>query len=174
MFTGRHTKVGKMLNFLKRFFEPKVVTDVAIASDHRGVCLRNRLVLWLRDTGRTVTDCGPRHEEGSVDYPEYARFVADRVQCGSSKKGVLICGTGIGMSIAANKVSGIRAARVVTVEEARLSRLHNNANVLCIGENTHDVQTLVHEWLTTGFEGGRHEQRVKMLEDMDEEWTLIP
>lgn len=168
-----------MLSFLKRFFEPKVVTDIAIASDHRGVSLRTRLIMWLRETGRTVTDCGPRHEDGSVDYPEYAHFVVDRVQCGISKKGILICGTGIGMSMAANKVSGIRAARVVTIDEARLSRLHNDSNVLCIGvlrigEDTHDLETLVHEWLTTGFEGGRHERRIKMLEHMDDRWPLIP
>ena len=163
-----------MLNFLKKFFEPKIVTDIAIASNHKGATLRNRLVLWLKATELTVTDCGPTYEKGSVDYPEYARFVTDRVVSGISKKGILICSTGIGMSISANKVSGIRAARVVTVDDARLSRLHNNSNVLCIGEDTHDPETLVHEWLTTGFEGGRHDRRIKMLEDMDECWPFIP
>ena len=163
-----------MLNFLKRFFDPKIVTDIAIASDHRGTTTKDHVVRWLRKSDYTVIDCGPRYKDGSVDYPEYARLVTDRVQSGTSKKGILICGTGIGMSMAANKASGIRAARVVTLEDARLSRLHNNANVLCIGEDIQPLTSLIHEWLTTGFEGGRHERRVKMLEDMDVRWPLVP
>lgn len=159
-----------MLGFLKRFLEPKVLKDVAIASDHRGIDLRTRIVAWLQETGRTVVDCGPLRESGSVDYPDYAERVTDQLMGGKVKRGILICGTGIGMSIAANKVFGVRAARVVTAADARFSRLHNKSNVLCIGENTHDVETVIHEWLTTGFEGGRHERRVNKIHSMEVEY----
>jgi ribose 5-phosphate isomerase B len=161
-------------SLFKRFFNPKIVSDVAIASDHRGVELRHRLVRWLEETGHTVKDFGPKAEIGSVDYPDYAKSVGEAVQCGTAKRGILICGTGIGMSIAANKVEGVRAARVVTVEEARLSRLHNDSNILCIGENTHELETLIHEWLTTGFEGGRHERRVEKITNMEFRFNYLP
>ena len=153
-----------MLDFFKRLFtfSPKDVKDVAIASDHRGVKLRRRIIHWLEETGRSVKDCGPWFED-SVDYPDYAEKVACELNLGHAKRGILICGTGIGMSIAANKISGIRAARVVSVEDARMSRLHNKSNVLCIGQSTHELETVIHEWLTTGFEGGRHERRVNKI-----------
>ena len=165
-----------MLNFFKEFFSaPNIeVSDVAIASDHRGVDLRQRIILYLRESGKTVIDCGPQHKDGPVDYPDNAQITAGKVASGYAKFGILICGTGIGMSIAANKLEGIRAARVVTVEEARLSRLHNNANVLCIGENTIELETLIHEWLTTGFEGGRHARRIEKISAIDDRFIFIP
>jgi ribose 5-phosphate isomerase B len=165
-----------MLNFFKGLFSStKIeVSDIAIASDHRGVDLRHRIIVYLRESGKTVIDCGPQHEDGSVDYPDYAQIAAGKVASGYANYGILICGTGIGMSIAANKLDGIRAARVVTVEEARLSRLHNNANILCIGENTVELETLIHEWLTTGFEGGRHEKRIKKIAAIEDRYFLVP
>jgi ribose 5-phosphate isomerase B len=123
--------------------------------------------LWLQANGKTVLDCGPTLADEAVDYPDYAENVCDKVLNTSVKQGILICGTGIGMSIAANKINGIRAARVVTVADARFSRLHNNSNVLCIGEATHDVETVIQEWLATDFEGGRHERRVNKIQALE-------
>jgi ribose 5-phosphate isomerase B len=165
-----------MRNFFKSLFSStKIETaDIAIASDHRGVDLRHRIILYLKESGKTVIDCGPQHKDGSVDYPDYAQTVAGKVASKYANYGILICGTGIGMSIAANKLEGIRAARVATVEEARLSRLHNNANILCIGENTLELETLIHEWLTTGFEGGRHERRLKKIRAIEERYIFLP
>lgn len=152
-----------MLGFLKKFFEPKESKDIAIASDHRGVQLRHRIIAWLEENGRTVIDCGPETDK-PVDYPDMAETVCNKVMRWDAKQGILICGTGIGMSMAANKIMGIRAARCVTAADARFSRLHNNANILCLGENAHDVETVIHEFLSTGFEnGGRHERRVNKI-----------
>lgn len=118
-----------------------------------------------------VRDLGA-HGPGAVDYPDYASAVARAVASGEADFGVLICGSGIGMSIAANKVSGIRAALVSDVETVRLARQHNDANVLVLAANRTDlgsVPAIVDAWLDTGFEGGRHEQRIKKIDDLERE-----
>lgn len=143
---------------------------IAFGSDHAGYRLKEELVARARELGHEVVDFGTESEE-SVDYPDYARPVAEAVSEGAVDRGVLVCASGIGMSIAANKVRGVRAARVDTADEAAFSRLHNDANVLCIGQRFVDwgeAKKALETWLETGFEGGRHERRVKKIEAIEE------
>jgi len=142
---------------------------VSIASDHRGVHIKSRLTQSLSDAGYTVFDEGTNTEE-SVDYPDFAQVVARKVSEGSADRGILICGTGIGMSIVANKFSGVRAASCYDEVMVEMSRRHNNLNVLClpgdlIGDRS--VDELVLMWLQTEFDGGRHAVRVKKISDME-------
>ena len=123
----------------------------------------------LRKRGDEVQDLGPEGK-ASVDYPDYAERVGEAVVSGKVDRGILICCSGLGMSIAANKVKGIRAALVESVESARLSRLHNDANILCLSalrtsEDT--AREIVKVWLETGFEGGRHQRRVEKIGELE-------
>lgn len=138
---------------------------IALGADHAGVQAKQRLVELLRRAGHEVADLGTQGE-ASVDYPDYARAVAREVAAGRAERGILVCGTGIGMSIAANKVAGVRAAKCSDPQEARLARAHNDANVLCLGARVTDASVLdemVREFLATPFEGGRHARRVGKL-----------
>lgn len=139
---------------------------IAIGSDHRGFRLKQKLVECLRGLGHTVLDLGTDGPD-STDYPDYAFAVARTVVRRRASRGILICSTGIGMSIAANRVPGARAALCGNVGLARLSRQHNNANVLCLGADTVTparARRIVDAWLRTGFEGGRHRRRVRKLD----------
>ena len=139
---------------------------IAIGSDHGGFHYKESVIEYLKARNIDFTDVGT-HTRESCDYPEIARLVCDKVRAGEADRGILICGTGIGMSIAANKVKGIRAALCSDTYSARVSRAHNNANVLCIGERVigeHLALDIVDIWLKTGFEGGRHKRRVDMIE----------
>ncbi|MEK6967080.1 MAG: ribose 5-phosphate isomerase B [Nanoarchaeota archaeon] len=141
---------------------------IVIGADHAGYQLKEHLKALLKDGGYDIEDVGTNSEE-SVDYPDFAKKVTDSV-IKNKKLGVLICGTGIGMSISANKVSGIRAALAKDAFTAEMSRRHNDANVLCIGGRTtspQDAEIIVHNFLTTDFEGGRHEKRVKKIRDIE-------
>jgi ribose 5-phosphate isomerase B len=138
---------------------------IAIGSDHRGVQSRHRLIGLLERLGNEVVDCGSFGEE-SVDYPDIAADVARRVSDGSADRGVLLCYSGVGMAIAANKVPGIRAATCHDVVTAEMSRRHNDLNVLClsaemIGQEMQEK--IIHTWLETPFEGGRHARRVSKI-----------
>jgi ribose 5-phosphate isomerase B len=136
--------------------------QIAMGSDHRGLELKKRLAAWLQQQGHQVTDLGASVTT-SVDYPDFASAVAKSVAHGSAERGILVCGTGIGMAIAANKVPGIRATIVANEEQAELCRRHNNVNVLCLGEKQAAdglAERLVARWLETPFEGGRHADRV--------------
>jgi ribose 5-phosphate isomerase B len=137
---------------------------IAIASDHRGIALKAALVSQLGKLGVDVLDLGPETDT-SVDYPEYARKVASAVSNGECDRGVLICGSGIGMSIAANKFRGVRAALCHDAHLAKMCRLHNNANILVMGEAV--GETLACEmaviWFETAFEGGRHQTRLDLI-----------
>jgi len=138
---------------------------VAFGADHRGFVLEENLKRWLAARGHGVIDFGPASAE-RVDYPDYAFRVARAVARRQAERGILICSTGIGMSIAANKVRGVRAALVCSVRLARLSREHNDANVLCLGANSVTValaRRIVGVWLKTKFAGGRHARRVRKL-----------
>ena len=142
---------------------------IAIGSDHRGVHIKSRLVQALVAAGYTVIDDGTDSDD-AVDYPDYAQHVARRVSVGEADRGILICGTGIGMSIVANKFEGVRAASCYDEVMVEMSRRHNDVNVLClpgdmIGERP--VDELVLMWLQTEFDGGRHEVRVKKISDME-------
>ncbi|MCA3013508.1 MAG: ribose 5-phosphate isomerase B [Myxococcaceae bacterium] len=138
------------------------MSTIAIAADHAGVSLKAELVAELKKLGHEVVDLGPATTE-SVDYPDFAAKVTAQVTSGAASLGVLVCGTGIGMSIAANKVPGIRAAVCRTEFEARATRQHNDANVLCLGQRVTGgglAVEIARAFVSTGFEGGRHQARV--------------
>ena len=138
---------------------------IIVGSDHGGFCLKTIIVAHLEQQGIDVEDVGC-YSEDSCDYPVIAKKVVEKMLL-EGCRGILICGTGIGMSIAANKYRGIRAALCNDTYSARMTRKHNNANVLCIGERVIGpglAIDIVDEWLVAEFEGGRHEKRVNMLE----------
>jgi ribose 5-phosphate isomerase B len=142
---------------------------VGIGSDHRGLQQRVWAAGAIRISGAEPVDFGT-HSTESVDYPDIAVEVARAVANGTIQRGVLICGTGIGVSIAANKVAGVRAAVCHDLHTAEMSRRHNDANVLCLPGDALDQQqleTIVKLWLETAFEGGRHARRVEKLRELD-------
>ena len=142
---------------------------VVAGSDHAGLTLRAEAVKAARSKGFEVEDLGP-HTAESVDYPDFAAAVAQAVTSGKARFGILVCGTGIGMSMAANKVPGIRAALCRTEYEARMTRAHNDANVLCLGERVTGGglgAAIVEAFLNTPFEGGRHARRVEKVNALD-------
>ncbi len=142
---------------------------IAAGSDHAGVHLKDLLVTHLRAAGHDVTDLGT-HGDGRVDYPDYGAAVARAVVDTSHQLGVAVCGSGIGISMAVNKVPGGRGATCHDVTSARLARLHNDANVICIGERLTGVEVakeMVDAFLITEFEGGRHTNRVLKLSELD-------
>jgi ribose 5-phosphate isomerase B len=144
---------------------------VAIASDHRGYHLKERVISLLKAKGHTVIDDGPASEE-SVDYPDFAALVAKKVSAGEVDRGILICGTGIGMAISANKFPGVRAAACADEVTAELSRRHNDLNVLCLSGDllsSRSTERLVEIWMDTEFEGGRHERRVEKIRQLEKE-----
>ncbi|MGB7922445.1 MAG: ribose 5-phosphate isomerase B [Pyrinomonadaceae bacterium] len=145
---------------------------VALASDHAGYEEKERLKPLLRELGVEVEDLGTVSAE-SVDYPDYARKVAEAVASGRATQGVLVCGSGTGMAITANKVPGVRAAVAWSEETARLARQHNDANVLAIGARTTppgDIDRVVRAWFGTDFDGGRHAARVEKIRQI--EWEI--
>lgn len=142
---------------------------ISIGSDHRGINIKAKLIAALKNAGHEVTDFGT-HDEQSVDYPDYAASVCRHVAAGTSERGILICGTGIGMAIAANKFDGVRAANCYDEVMAEICRRHNNVNVLCLpGDLIGDrpVDDLVDIWLHTEFEAGRHQRRLEKIEKFE-------
>lgn len=143
---------------------------VALGSDHAGVDMRCNIRDLLHATGTRghyPVDYGPMPANGRVDYPDYAAKVVNSVLSGESDRGILVCGSGIGMSMAANRYPGIRCALVHDVTTARLSRLHDNANVLALGARLTGPDLawdIVQEWLRTPYEGGRHDQRIAKMD----------
>ncbi len=142
---------------------------IVIGSDHGGLHLKANIINHLEKRGFSVTDVGT-YTEDSCNYPDYADALCRRIQSGEFERGILVCGTGIGMSMAANKHSGIRAACCENTFSARMTRMHNNANVLCLGERVIGAGLacdMVDLFTDTDFEGGRHEGRVAMLDALD-------
>lgn len=138
---------------------------IAIGCDHGGFGLKGEIVNLLEELGHTIMDCGTDSNE-SVDYPDFAKAVCDKVQEGPCDRGILVCGTGIGMSMAANRYGKVRAALCHELFTARMSREHNDANVLCLGERVVGpglALEIVRVWLATDFSGGRHQRRIAML-----------
>jgi ribose 5-phosphate isomerase B len=138
---------------------------IAIGSDHRGFDAKRRIVSLLQQLGHEALDLGPQGKE-SVDYPDFAFAVAQAVSQGQVDRGILICGTGIGMCIAANKVAGVRAAPCHDSITAEMSRRHNDANVLCLSADLLGdelIERMIRIWLDTAFEGGRHGRRVEKI-----------
>lgn len=142
---------------------------IAIGADHRGVNLKGKLIPLLEEWGHDVSDVGT-HESQSVDYPDIASHVADRVSQGLAERGVLICATGIGMSITANKFAGVRAATCHDEFTAEMCRRHNNVNVLCLASDLlgeRNLEPLLRVWLETEFEGGRHARRLEKISELE-------
>ena len=141
----------------------------SVGSDHRGYKVKAKIIELLQRLGHSTSDAGT-NDDSSVDYPDIAKTVSESVSNGSSDRGILICGTGIGMAIAANKHTGVRAATCHDTVTAEMSRRHNNLNVLCLSADLfgeRSVEQLVSIWLETEFEGGRHERRINKIEESD-------
>ena len=144
---------------------------IAIASDHAGRELKKEIVTFLKEKAMDVIDYGVDNPE-SVDYPDYGIKVAGAVSKGIVDMGILSCGTGIGMSIVANKFPNVRAALCTDIFTARMSRMHNDANVIVLGGRVIDkviALSMVDAWLKTGFEGGRHQQRLDKIRNLEKE-----
>lgn len=144
---------------------------IAMGSDHGGIHLKNHLKDYLASKGYEVLDKGTYTEE-SCDYPDYAAAVGKAVTGGEAELGILVCGTGLGISIAANKIKGVRAAVCGDVYSAKMSREHNNANILALGERVTGVglaEMIVDVWLATEFAGGRHARRVDKIMALEAE-----
>ncbi len=144
---------------------------IAIGSDHAGFHLKERIKEFLKAKGHEVIDFGTNSED-STHYPLFAKNVALAVQRGEADRGILVCGTGIGMSITANKFKGIRAALCLNEYMARMSRLHNDANILCLGDRVLGEElalSIVEVWIETPFEGGRHRKRLDLIADIERE-----
>lgn len=142
---------------------------IALGADHRGLELKNQLLEMLREEGHEVTDVGT-HQASSVDYPDFAAEVGKLVAAGQVDRGILMCSSGIGMSIAANKIHGVRAALCHDEAGARVSRQHNDANVLCLAAdyvaNDHN-RSVAATWLATPFEAGRHALRLEKIRQLE-------
>jgi ribose 5-phosphate isomerase B len=142
------------------------IMKVAVGSDHAGFDLKSSAVAWLKEAGHEVVDLGPQSKD-RVDYPDFAHRVAEVVTSGQAQLGVLVCGSGQGMAISANRHQGIRAALCTNEYLAFMARAHNDANVLCMGQRVIGeglAQAILEKFLNTGFEGGRHEGRVAKIE----------
>ena len=138
---------------------------IAIGADHAGFDLKEKIASYLRDKGFELLDYGTNSTE-STDYPDYAYATAKSVSDNIADEGILVCGTGIGMSMVANKLPGVRAALCNSAETAKLAKEHNNANLLCLGsriENSDPIEDIIDIWLETQFEAGRHEKRVEKI-----------
>ncbi len=146
---------------------------VVVGSDHAGWPLKEVLVGYLRDRGIQVNDVGPENR-APVDYPDIAAVVGKKVACGAARRGILICGTGLGMAIAANKIPGVRACSCHDPYTARMSRAHNDCNILVLGGRTLSplaAQEIVDVWLETPFEGGRHQNRLEKISRLERQFN---
>ena len=140
---------------------------IAIGCDHAGYPLKAVVMEKLEKEGYEVVNVGTNSTD-PVDYPIYGKAVGEAVTSGKAERGIVICGSGIGISIAANKVHGVRCALCTSVEMAEMSRRHNNSNVLAMGARMIEVETacaIVDKWLSTDFEGGRHQRRIDLIEE---------
>jgi len=144
---------------------------IALGSDHAGFQLKETIRKWLEGKGHDVVDKGA-YDEGSCDYPDFGRAVGVEVTGGDADRGIVVCGSGIGISIAANKVRGVRAALCSDIYSARMSREHNDANVLALGQRVIGAALAVEiadVWLNTAFEGGRHQGRLDKITRIEAE-----
>ena len=142
---------------------------IALGADHAGFQIKEKLKATLDELGFEYEDVGTFSLD-SVDYPDFSQKVGEKIESGDAEQGILVCGSGIGVAIAANKMHGVRAAQAWNEETARLSRQHNNANVLTIGARVipeTEIPKIVKAWLETDFEGGRHAGRVEKIMDLE-------
>ena len=141
---------------------------ISLGADHAGFSVKEKIREHLEIKGYTILDKGT-HSRNSVDYPEFGHMVGNSVKSGESTKGIVVCGSGIGICMAANKIEGIRAALCTSTQHAQMSRLHNDANVLAIGSRMTDYDLIIEiidTWLSIEFEGGRHLRRVNKIENL--------
>lgn len=146
---------------------------IAIGSDHAGFRLKEEIKNHLQSKGYDIKDFGTESDK-SVDYSHYGQIVGEAVATGEYEKGILVCGTGIGISIAANKVPGIRAAVCSDCFSAEASRLHNDANIISVGERVVGAGValkIIDTFLSTGFEGGRHQRRIDIIKDIEKKYN---
>lgn len=147
---------------------------IGLGSDHGGYNLKKEIVKYLEEKGIECVDFGPNNSLESVDYPVYGETVANAVKNGEVDYGILCCGTGIGISLAANKIPGIRCAVVSDVFSAKMSKAHNNANMLSLGERVLGrglALEIVEAWINTEFEGDRHSRRVDMIKEIEMKYS---
>ena len=148
---------------------------LALAADHAGFDLKQKILDRVRADGHEPVDMGTNSSE-SVDYPAYAVEVAHAVSGGSADRGILVCGTGLGMCITANKVAGIRAVGPCSLKQAEMSRRHNDANIICLGQRILDEKmalAILDTWLKTPFDGGRHSRRLGLISDLEKNWPAL-
>ncbi len=148
------------------------MSKIAIGSDHAGFLLKKEIIEYLRSKNFDVLDCGT-YSEQSADYPDYAKIVAEKVSTKEADFGILFCGTGIGVSIAANKVKGIRAANVYNEEMAILAKQHNDANVICLGARfiaPYYATKIIDSFFNSTFEGGKHKRRIDKISLIEKEY----
>lgn len=141
---------------------------IPIASDHAGYEAKEKVKKWLEEMGHTPLDLGT-HSPESVDYPDFAVLIAQKVSSGEEETGILVCGSGQGMCMTANKLPNVRGALVYSPEVARITRKHNNANLLCLPGRElmpDNVKEILQEWFSAAFEGGRHERRVNKIDSL--------
>jgi ribose 5-phosphate isomerase B len=146
---------------------------VALASDHAGFAVKEKVKDVLRELGIEFEDLGS-FSDNSVDYPDFAIKVTGKVVDGAADQGLLVCGSGTGMAIAANKVKGIRAAVGFSEQAARLAREHNDANVLTIGSRTtslEEIPAIIRAWFSSSFQSGRHKERVDKIKQIEDSWS---
>ncbi len=149
---------------------------IAVGSDHAGFRLKQEVVSWLGEMGHEVEDFGTTSAD-SVDYPDFALLACEAVAGGKADLGILVCGTGLGMAITANKVPGVRAVTCSDTFSARCSREHNDANVLCLGERVIGfgvARDIIETWLAASFAGGRHVKRVGKISEIERKYTSQP
>lgn len=142
---------------------------IAIGCDHGGFELKNHIEGHLKEKGIEFKDFGT-FDENSCDYPDFAKAVCESIVSGESEKGILVCGTGIGMSIAANKIKGIRAAHLTDVYSAKMTKMHNNSNVICLGGRVTGRELafmIVDAWMDAEFAGGRHQNRIDKISELE-------
>ena len=142
---------------------------VALASDHRGFEFKNMITTFLLNLGHEIVDCGTSNGTDSVDYTDFGLLAAKAVGSGECERAILVCGTGLGMSLVANKVKGVRATVCHDLFTTEMSRRHNDSNVLCLGADVVDQKLLekkIKLWIETPFEGGRHARRVGKIMDI--------
>ena len=152
------------------------LNEILIASDHAGFALKERLEAWLREAGYAVEDLGT-DSETSTDYADFAHPLAQRISEGDARRGILLCGTGLGMSYVANRYPHVRAAVAWSPEIAELARRHNDANVLALPArflSEDSARQILQTWLDTPFDGGRHERRVEKIERDDVRTASVP
>ena len=142
---------------------------ISVAADHAAFLVKQEIIIYLKDKGLKIQDLGT-HSQDSVDYPLFGQKVAQSILSGSSDKGIIICGTGIGISIAANRFKNIRATLCTTKIHAEMARKHNDSNVLALGARVTDIKTIkdiIDVWLNTAFEGGRHQNRLELIDEIE-------